>query len=127
MSKDFEIVESTRKNNIELKEQNEQLGNALADNMGSIIDIARNIVEIQKMRVQSEAILTKMEEDRKMLIASAEAYAMKKNADTKNIVDRMKIIQELLRDFYSYNQKSTTGLSGEEFTKIIADVLMNMG
>lgn len=128
MSKEFEIIESTRRtNDIELASQNSKVADALADNMGSIIEIARDIIDIQKMKVQSEAVLAKMEQDRKMLLAEADAYVMKKTVDTKSVVDRMKIIQELLRDFYSYNQKSATGLSGEEFTKIISDVLATMG
>ena len=127
MSNDFEIIESTRgEYGILPTQQNNRLVDALADNLGSIIDIAKEIVDIQKMKVQSEAVLAKMAEDRKMLLAEAEVYVMKKNVDTKSTVDRMKVIQDLLRDFYLYNQKSTTGLSGAEFTKIITDVLANM-
>jgi len=127
MSKEFKIVESSRRtNDIESVSQNNKLANTLADNMGSIIEIAKDIVDIQKMRVQSEAILAKMAEDRKMLLTEAEVYVRRKNVDTKSVVDRMRIIQDLLRDFYSYNQTNTTGLSGEEFTKIISDVLATM-
>lgn len=126
MTNDFEIVESTRTRG-ELKESTKnKLEDALADNMGKIIDIAKDVVDIQRMRVQSEAILAKMAEDRKMLTAEAEAYVMKKNADTKTVVDKMKVIQDLLRDFYAYNQVSASGLSGEEFTKIISDIIQSM-
>ncbi|KUO74922.1 MAG: hypothetical protein APF81_08190 [Desulfosporosinus sp. BRH_c37] len=128
MSKEFEIVGSSRRTNeIDSASQNNKLADALEDNMGSIIEIAKNIVDIQKMKVQSEAILAKMAEDRKMLLTEAEVYVMRKNVDTKSVVDRMRIIQDLLRDFYSYNQTNATGLSGEEFTKIISDVLATMG
>jgi len=127
MSKEFEIVESTRrKNDLESVSPNNRLSDALADNMGSIINIAKDIVDIQKMKVQSDAILAKMAEDRKMLLAEAEAYVNRKNADTTNIVERMRVIQEMLRDFYSSNQKGATGLSGEEFKEIITDVLATM-
>lgn len=127
MMKDFEIVESTRAKGEVAERSNHRIEDALADNMGRIIDIAKDIVDIQRMRVQSEAVLAKMAEDRRMLTAEAEAYVLKKNADTKAVVDRMKIVQELLRDFYAYNQVSTSGLSGEEFTKIISDVIQTIG
>lgn len=128
MNNDFEIIEPTRRtSDIEPYSQNSILANALAGNIETIIGIAQDIVDIGRMKVQSDAILSKMEQDRKNLIAETEIYVMKKKADTKNVIDRMKIIQEFLRDFYSFNQKGKTGLSGEEFTKIISDVLASMG
>lgn len=127
MSADFKIVESTRRtSHIEPVLHNEQIVNALADNLGNIIKLTRDIVDIQRMKVQSEAVLAKMEADRKMLLAEAESYAIKKNADTKNVIDRMKLIQELLRDFYTYNQGSTTGITSEDFTRIISVILSEM-
>jgi len=128
MSKEFEIVESTRrKSNIEPMSQNSKFEDALSDNMGSIIGIAKDIVDIQRMKVQSDAVLAKMAEDRKMLLAKTEDYATRKKVDTDSIVGRMNVIKEMLRDFYSYNEKSQSGLSGDEFTKIIKDVLDTMG
>ena len=87
MSRDFEIVQSKR--NIPVVEQgeitvlpsskyNSRLGDAIADNFGQILDLASNIVEIEKMKVQSDAVISQMEESRKALIAEATAYAMKK-------------------------------------------------
>jgi hypothetical protein len=120
---EFEVVESTRGMGKPHLSSTDKIIDAAADNFGAIIDLAKNIVDIQKMQIQSEAVLAKMAEDRKMLLATAEAYVMKKDADTKNVIDRMKMIQNLLRDFYVYNQNRETGLSGNEFSRIITELL----
>jgi hypothetical protein len=128
MSDDFELVETTRLPDItgETKPNTvsaDRIVNAAADNFGTILDIVKDVVDIKKMQVQSELVLAKMAEDRKMLLAEAEVYVMKKNTDTKNVVDRMKMIRMLLRDFYVYNHNNTAGLSGEDFSKIITELL----
>ena len=126
MSNEFEIVESNRNRSLEEVKPENKLQDVLNDNMGSMIEIAKDLVDIKKMKVQSDAILAKMAEDRKMLVAEAESYALRKSIDTKSVIDRMRMVQDLLRDFYSYNQKNDSALSGEEFTKIISDVLNTM-
>jgi hypothetical protein len=137
MSDEFDLVKSTRNPPVDGGSEGgvsaipkTKIVDAVADNFprvlesfDGIVNIARDIVEIEKIKVQSEAVLKKMAEDRKMLLAEAEAYVQKKNVDTQNIVDRMKMIQELLRDFYIYNQKSPSGLSGDDFTRIITELL----
>ena len=122
MSDRFEIVELPETNsekNLPATDNN-RIVNALADNMDSIIGIAKDIVDIQHIRVQSEALLRKMEEDRAMLREEAEFYVMKKNADTKQIIDKMQWAQVLLNDFY--NQKNTAGVTAEEFSIIIKSI-----
>ncbi|GHV30389.1 hypothetical protein FACS1894167_11160 [Synergistales bacterium] len=127
---DFEIIEPTR-DQISVKDSrtsnpigtHREIVHAVAGNMDKIIDIAKDIVDIEKMKVQSSAMLAKMAEDRKMLLAEAEAYVAKKNADTHNVVQRMRVIQDLLRDFYVHNQASASGLSGEDFSRIITELL----
>ena len=42
--------------------------NSIANNFPKILDIVCDIVEIQKRKTESEAIIKKMEEDRKMLL-----------------------------------------------------------
>jgi len=97
-----------------------KLVDALADNMGGIIDLAKDIVDIKRMKVQSEALLAKMDKDMAMLREEAEAYVMKKNADTKQIIDKMQMARLLLNDFY--NQKNTAGVTAEEFSLIIKSI-----
>ena len=119
-STELKRVESTRiKNNI----QNNNLANSVADNMGNIINLASDIVEIQKMKVQSDAILEKMKEDRKALMAEAEAYVMKKRVDTSSVIEQMRVIQDMMREFYQYNNSN---MSGEDFSKIISDIITQM-
>jgi len=121
MSDRFEIVEFPEKNPEKTPIPiDNKIANALADNMDSIIGIAKDIVDIQRMRVQSEALLRKMEEDRAMLREEAKAYVMKKNAETKQIIDKMQMARVLLNDFY--NQKNTAGVTAEEFSTIIKSI-----
>ena len=116
MSDRFEIVEFPENKPVPIP--GNKIADALADNMEIIISIAKDIVDIQRMKVQSEAVLKKMEADKEMLLAEAEAYVKKKNADTKQIVDKMQVAREILKDFYS--QKNTSGVTVEEFSKLIS-------
>ncbi len=100
------------------------LANTVADNFGSILDLAQDIVEINKIKVQTDAIINKMREDRETLLAEAEVYAKKKNADTKSVIERMRVIQAMMRDFYQYNNSS---MSGDEFSKVVSEIVTQMG
>jgi len=129
MSKEIELVESSRGKNLPAENNTNngnEMENVLADNMENMIEIAKDIVEIKKMQVQSDAVLRKMAEDRKMLLAEAEAYALRKNTDSKNVVDKMKTVQDLLKDFYTFSKDKNNGLSGEEFVKVISELLDKM-
>lgn len=95
----------------------------LSDNFGNILNLVSNVVEIQKMKEVSEACLKKMEEDRKRLETEAQAYALKMGADTTAFVERMNVIREMMNDF---NKHSNGKLSGEEFCKIITEVVKQM-
>lgn len=127
----LKVVEGkrSRKNNNETRvinnnENTNKVANAIADNFGSILDLAYDIVETNKIKVQTDAIISKMKEDRESLLAEAEVYAKKKNADTKSIVERMRVIQEMMRDFYQYNNSS---MSGDEFSKVVSEIVTQMG
>lgn len=102
-----------------------RVGAAIADNFGRILDLASDIVEIEKMKVQSEAVLKQMEESRKNLLAEAEAYATKKNADTDSVIQKMQMVRDMMRDFYQYNNNAN--LSGEDFSRIISSIVSEMG
>ena len=104
--------------------ENKEVINSIACNMGNIINLAQNMLELERMKVQSDAILEKMKQDIETMIAQAEAYAKRKNADTNSVVERMRIIQDMMRDFYQYNNSS---MSGEEFSKVISDIITQMG
>jgi hypothetical protein len=96
----------------------------LSDNFDTILKLAGDVIEIKKMKVASDACLAKMEQDRKMLLDEAYAYAMKKKADTSSVVERMNVIRLMMQDFYAH---SNGNLSGDDFCKIITEVVNQMG
>lgn len=96
----------------------------LANNFDNILNLARDIVEVQKMKVASEACLARMAEDRKRILDEAQAYAIKKRADTSSVVERMNVIRSMMQDFYAHRQGN---LSGDDFCKIITEVVNQMG
>lgn len=123
MSDRFEVTEFPGQDAVPINDNGNKLANALADNMGNIISLAKDITDIVKMRVQSQALLDKMEKDKEMLLAEAEAYVKKKNAETNQIIGKMQIAREILKDFY--NQKNTAGVSAEEFAAVIKAIFEN--
>lgn len=96
----------------------------LSDNFENILNLAGNIVEIEKMKVASDACLKKMAEDRKRILDEAQAYAIKRRVDTSSVVDRMNVIRSMMQDFYAHSQGN---LSGDDFCKIITEVVNQMG
>lgn len=97
---------------------------AAAQNFGKILELAGSMIEIKKMKVASDAYLAKMEEDRKQLLAEAEAYVEKKDADTRSIVERMNVIRLMMQDFY---QQSNQQITSEDFRQIITSIVDQMG
>lgn len=114
---------STVQNTKELT-KGEKAMDMLSNNFENILNLAGSIVEIQKMKVASEACLAKMAEDRKRILDEAQAYAVKKRADTSSVVDRMNVIRSMMEDFYAHSQGN---LSGDDFCKIITEVVNQMG
>lgn len=97
---------------------------AAVQNFGKILDLAGSIIEIKKMKVVSDALLAKMEADRKQLLAEAEAYVVKKDANTRSVVERMNVIRHMMQDFY---QQSNQHISSEDFRQIITSLVEQMG
>lgn len=132
MSHDFEITPSIR--NIPVSkdtvievvpsENTKTIQNSIAENFDKILSLASDIIEIKKMKEQTEAISRKMEEYRKCLLTEAEAYISKKNADTDHMIRKMQVVREFMRDFYQYNH---TNLSGDDFSRIITSIVNEMG
>jgi len=101
----------------------EHLMNAVADNFATILDLASDIVSIQKMKVQSDITIAHMREAREQLLAESQAYVQKKDADTRSIVERMEVIRSMMNDFYQHSSQ----LTSEDFCKIITEVVNQMG
>ena len=97
---------------------------AAAQNFGKILELAGGIVEIQRMKVASDAVLAKMEADREQLLAEAEAYVLMKNADTNSDTARMNVIRLMMQDFYQQNNQQ---MKDEVFCKIITDTIEKLG
>lgn len=110
--------------NTNVQTKGEKAMDLLSNNFENILNLAGNIVEIQKMKVASEACLAKMAEDRKRILDEAQAYTFKKRADTSSVVDRMNVIRSMMQDFYAHSHGN---LSGDDFCKIITEVVNQMG
>lgn len=126
----FEVIESGSRTpsptaaNKGALTKSEKAMDMLSNNFENILNLAGSIVEIKKMEVVSEACLKKMAEDRKRIMDEAQAYALKKRADTNSVVERMNVIRSMMQDFYAHNQGN---LSGDDFCKIITEVVNQMG
>lgn len=136
---DFELVPSSRQTATESDEYyttpeyfgsnkqvdygKQKLAVALADNMGNIIELARDIAEIHKMKVQTDVLKAAMDKKKELLLAEAEAYVQKKTIDNKAVVEQMEGVRLLLKDYYQYNVGKEALLSGEVFAGIISEVL----
>lgn len=136
---DFEIVESTRGNkptqnnpvtvtkpgtNAPAVSGKDKLLGAAADNFDEILKLASEITEIAKLKVGTDAIIKQMAEKRKDLLAEAEAYALRKKADTNSVVEKMELVRKMMLDFYEHN---VTTISGEDFRIIITEIVNQMG
>ena len=96
----------------------------VSEGFDNIMKLATEITEIKKMKTQGELILQKMDKDRELLMTEAQAYAEKKNANTKNVVDRMNVIRGMMQDFYAQSNQQITG---EDFRVIITEIVNQMG
>lgn len=102
----------------------DKMVDAVTGNFKEILALAGEVASIKKMQVQSDAILKKLAEDRKTMVAEAEAYALKRNADTKSVVDRMNVVRLMMKDFYDAN---TGSITSEDFRIIITEAINQMG
>ena len=101
-----------------------KLADVAADNFENILKLASDIVSIQKVKTQNECVIAQMKETREMLLSEAKCYAMKKDADTKSVVERMEVIRSMMNDFYRYSSQNMTG---EVFCQIITEIVNQMG
>lgn len=125
---DFEIVPGTR-GGLDNRTQPgsagiDRLASAAADHFERILDIAATVADIQKMRVQADACIGMLREQRLMLEQETEAYVKKLDAETGATVNKVEAIRRMMHDYYC---SGYTRLSGDEFSKIISDVLDHMG
>lgn len=77
----------------------DKMFSAVAENFDKILYIAENIVNIQAVRVKTKAQVELLEQERKNLLAEAEAYAIKKNQDTIHMVKKLEIFRDVMNAF----------------------------
>lgn len=130
---DFEVVSSTRitpslqtqtSDSSLISPGVDKLAGAVADNFGRILDVAYAISEIEKMKVQSNIYVTQLREQRLMLEEETRAYVSKVEAETNRTVQKVEVIRRMMQDYYRFGQNK---LSSSEFSKIISNVLEQMG
>lgn len=118
-----DLVKNT-KDSEKMPTNTDKMVDAVTGNFKEILVLAGEVANIKKMQVQSDAILKKLAEDRKTMVAEAEAYALKRNADTKSVVDRMNVVRLMMKDFYDAN---TGSITSEDFRMIITEAINQMG
>ena len=123
------IVEQPKVEITKPRQENQQVAqktklDVVSEGFDNIMKLATEITEIKKMKTQGELILQKMDKDRELLLTEAQAYAEKKNADTKSVVDRMNVIRGMMQDFYAQSNQQITG---EDFRVIITEIVNQMG
>lgn len=107
----------SKNDNIVFNKQNaDKLINAAADNFDTILQIASDIVSIQKMKEQSQAIVRELDAKGNYLIKEAQAYVFKKEADTNQTIKKMEVVRLMMKDFYEH---APSNITGDEFSKII--------
>ncbi len=119
------VITPAKKESLPQSSSGDKLVSAAAENFPRILDLVGEGISIRKMKAQSEVAIREMEEKRKTLLAEAECYAQKKNADTKSVVDRMNVVRQMMNDFYQNcgNQQ----LTSEDFSKVITEIVNQMG
>lgn len=130
---DFEVIPSTRTvpspqvqtpDSALISPKVDKLAGAVADNFGRILDVACAITEIEKMKVQANVYVTQLREQRLMLEEETRAYVTKIEAETDRTVQKVEVIRRMMQDYYRFGQDK---LSSSEFSKIISNVLEQMG
>lgn len=130
---DFKIMEISDESQIPTREvlQPKQRGEVekvapskiMADNFPKILDLAKEMLTIERRKTEIEGAVKQMEQIRLTLIAEADAYAKKKIADTNDVVARFTIIRYMMQDFYAAN---TGSMTSEDFRAVITEIVQQM-
>lgn len=107
-----ENIEIFSKDQLPAVNNGNRLLGAVADNFTNILSIADKIVNIRALKAQSEARAMELSAEREKLLAEAEAYARRKNADTDSVVGKFSVMREMMRDF---NNSPHPNMTAEQF------------
>lgn len=96
----------------------EKMVEALTDkeNFGKILDIAGQIVEIQKIKTNTRAQVALLEQHRKNLQEETDGYVRRMREETNSTIAKARVIENMMKDFYKENNGSMTG---QEFQSVI--------
>lgn len=93
---DSVIVEDYR-----MPQMNDNLQNAIADNLANIVEIARSVVSIREIEVKTQSQIALLNQQQEVLRKEAEKFVMEESARRQTIESRgneaIKILQELRR------------------------------
>ena len=90
------------------------------ENFGRILDIVGQIVQIKTIKVQTEAQVALLEQERKKLQEDTDSYVRTMREDTNGKLDKAKVIENMMLDFYKYSDGK---LSGEQFQAVICKII----
>ena len=93
------------------------------ENFGKIIDIAGQIVEIQKIKANTQVQVTLLEQHRKNLQEETDGYVRRMREETNSTIAKARVIENMMKDFYKENNGS---LTGQEFLSVILKVIDNL-
>lgn len=139
---DFEIVKSTRGNkpaqnnpvtvtkpgtNAPTVSGKDKLLGAAADNFGEILNLAGDLIELGKIKVVSDAVISQMAEKRKNLLAATDAYIRRKKADTAAVIDKMTVVRLMMSEFYEFCKQNVIVITSEDFRACITEIVNQMG
>ncbi len=114
-SPDIEVIPNAK------QQTGNAVANAVADNFPRILDLAESLIECNKMKVQSDAVIKKMEEDRKNLIAATDDYCKRAEKDTERYLGKLDKIRLMMQDYNKYEKN--TRMSEEAFCSIITQII----
>ena len=96
------------------------LKQATLQNYGRILGLIEDYMEIQKIEKKTAADIAKMDAICNYISTEADAYCRKKSVETKSQVEKITLIQQMLRDYYQQNNHN---LQSEHFKEIIEAIV----
>lgn len=120
---DVQQVDVTRPANGNSPSTGEIVARGFADNIPAMIDLAKDIVSIEKMKAATDGQVRILQEKRKELLDEAEAYVRKQNADTNKMISKGEQIRLTLEQVFS---RVGDKMSGEDLAKTISTIVESM-
>ncbi len=98
----------------------DHLQHAVAENFDRVLDCARIVVESKALLAQADAYSAKVDADCRKLAQETKAYVDKLEAESKSKLAKGDLIRHLLQDYYKSGQAP---LSSQDFSAIVSQVI----